>query len=82
MSLTIAINGENRRLEDLATPSSLAQVIGELGLKGDRIAVEHNGQIIVRGLWPGTRVEEGDRLEIVHFVGGGSGLRPRSKRWS
>jgi sulfur carrier protein len=73
MGLTIAINGESRCLEGLTAPASLAEVIAELGLKADRIAVEHNGEIAVRGLWTGTRVEQGDRLEIVHFVGGGAG---------
>jgi len=72
MGLTISINGESRSLEGLAASASLAEVIAELGLKADRIAVEHNGEIAVRGLWAGARVEPGDRLEIVHFVGGGT----------
>ena len=71
MSLTLKINGQSRTFERLASPTNLAQVIAELDLKGDRIAVEHNGQIATRGLWPDTFVVSGDRLEVVHFVGGG-----------
>ena len=46
-------------------------LLGELGVKGDRVAVERNGEIVPRALWAGTMVGEGDRLEVVHFVGGG-----------
>jgi sulfur carrier protein len=42
-----------------------------MALKGDRIAVEHNGQIVQRANWAETPVSSGDRLEVVHFVGGG-----------
>jgi thiamine biosynthesis protein ThiS len=42
-----------------------------MDLKGDRIAVEHNGRIIQRTQWEETSLASGDRLEIVHFVGGG-----------
>jgi sulfur carrier protein len=41
-------------------------------LKGDRVAVELNGEIVPRAHWVETIVEEGDRLEVVHFVGGGA----------
>jgi sulfur carrier protein len=67
----LKINGQNRTFERLASPTNLAQVIVELDLKGDRVAVEHNGQIATRGLWPEIFVVSGDRLEVVHFVGGG-----------
>jgi sulfur carrier protein len=43
-----------------------------MDLKGDRIAVEHNGQIVQRARWADTPVSSGDRLEVVHFVGGGA----------
>jgi sulfur carrier protein len=71
MSLAIVVNGSDSTFENLGAPASLAEVIGELRLKGDRIAVERNGQIVARGRWVDTQVEPGDRLEIVHFVGGG-----------
>ena len=71
MSVTLAINGQNRSFASLTPPVTLAQVIAEMNLKGDRIAVEHNGQIVQRDHWADTSVTSGDRLEVVHFVGGG-----------
>lgn len=40
-------------------------------MKGDRVAVELNREIVSRGLWAETTLNDGDHLEIVHFVGGG-----------
>jgi len=68
--LTLQINGQSRTL-DLAAPATLAQVLHQLGLKPDRVAVEHNATIVARPAWAETSVAPGDRLEIVHFVGGG-----------
>jgi sulfur carrier protein len=50
----------------------MPSVIKALCLKADRIAIEQNGTIIPRTAWPTTLVSDNDRLEIVHFVGGGS----------
>jgi sulfur carrier protein len=72
MSLTIILNGQSRMFDTLSQPASLDQVIAELGLQGDRVAVEHNGAIVSRTAWPQTDVAAGDRLEVVHFVGGGN----------
>ena len=69
--LTIQLNGQPRAFAELASPADLASVVSALGLKADRIAVEHNGTIVRRAEWPETQIAEGDRLEIVHFVGGG-----------
>jgi thiamine biosynthesis protein ThiS len=41
-------------------------------MKADRVAVELNREIVPRTLWAETQLHEGDSLEIVHFVGGGS----------
>jgi sulfur carrier protein len=71
MSLTLILNGQSREFEKLQTPASLELLIGELGLKGDRVAVEHNGEIVPRSGWAETLLNGGDRLELVHFVGGG-----------
>jgi sulfur carrier protein len=71
MSLTLILNGQPRVFDSLSTPASLEQLIGELGLKGDRVAVEHNGAIVSRSGWAETKLNGGDRLEVVHFVGGG-----------
>jgi sulfur carrier protein len=73
MPFILSINGQGRDLANLTQPVSLEQVIAELNLKGDRVAVEHNGSIVQRAHWPSTAVAPGDRLEVVHFVGGGAG---------
>ena len=71
MGLAIVVNGSDRTFENLHAPVTLAAIIEELHLKGDRIAVERNGAIVERARWAETEIEPGDRLEIVHFVGGG-----------
>ncbi|HYM08943.1 MAG TPA: sulfur carrier protein ThiS [Terriglobales bacterium] len=65
--MKITINGQ----EQSSDPITLAQLIEQLGMKQDRVAVELNRNIIRREKWPETNLAEGDRLEIVHFVGGG-----------
>ena len=69
--LTVQVNGQQRPLAALTDPSELVIVIAALELKADRIAVELNGEIVRRGAWSQTEIRSGDRLEIVHFVGGG-----------
>jgi sulfur carrier protein len=72
MSIALILNGQNRDFANLTPPVSLAQLIVELALKGDRIAVEHNGEIVERSRWSEAELAAGDRLEVVHFVGGGA----------
>ena len=67
--MTLQINGENRELGDDLLLSAL---IEQMGMKADRVAVERNGEIVPRGRWTETTLQDGDRLEIVHFVGGGA----------
>ena len=71
MPLTLILNGQSRSFDHFSQVASLEQIIGELGLKGDRVAVEHNGEIVPRAVWAGIILNGGDRLEVVHFVGGG-----------
>lgn len=71
MSLRIVLNGHPRLFASLASASTLQQLVAELGLQSDRVAAELNGGIVSRSSWSETSVQEGDRLEIVHFVGGG-----------
>ena len=49
----------------------MASLLEQLGMKRDRVAVELNRSIVPREKWDETGLSEGDRLEIVHFVGGG-----------
>ncbi len=65
--MNVVINGEAREL----AATTLAALVEELGLKPDRIAVELNREIVRRERWAETTLHDGDRLEIVHFVGGG-----------
>ena len=71
MALSIIINGQPREFPELASPATLAGIVSSMALKGDRIAIELNHQIAQRATWDDTQVKPGDRLEIVHFVGGG-----------
>jgi thiamine biosynthesis protein ThiS len=68
--MRLFINGEEKTLADSLT---LVQLIEQLGMQGDRVAVELNRDIVARAQWPETLLTDGDRLEIVHFVGGGWG---------
>ncbi|MFZ0734906.1 MAG: sulfur carrier protein ThiS [Candidatus Sulfotelmatobacter sp.] len=69
--MKLHINGDERAF-DLPSPATLAALIDSLGMKSDRVAVELNRDIVPRDRWPETTLNEGDRLEVVHFVGGGS----------
>jgi len=66
--MKLTINGEEKAFENVTTLSAL---IDQLGLKGDRVAVELNRDIVPRSNWNSTVLHDGDKLEIVHFVGGG-----------
>jgi len=70
MSATIAIevNGETRQVPDGA---SVAELLALLGLAAPKVAVERNLEIVPRSAWGGTKLVAGDRLEVVHFIGGG-----------
>jgi sulfur carrier protein len=71
--MNVIINGEPRAFDSIQTVSDLVQ---SLGMKSDRVAVELNRDIVTRDLWANTPLKEGDRLEIVHFVGGGCASLP------
>jgi sulfur carrier protein len=67
--MKLHINGEERSFP--GAPLTLAALVETLGLKPDRVAVELNREIVARDHWAETLLHENDRLEIVHFVGGG-----------
>ena len=69
--MRLHINGEERDFGESPTPFPLAALVETLGMKADRVAVELNRDIVPRDRWAQTHLQEGDRLEIVHFVGGG-----------
>ena len=72
MTMTIQLNGEQRQVPEGLTLTALLEW---LGLAPDRVAVELNREIVKRSQWSATPIEEGDRLEVVQMVGGGSGRR-------
>lgn len=69
--MRVVINGKEREFP-LASASTIADLIVALQLKGDRVALEHNGNIVRRDAWPQTIIHDGDKFEVVHFVGGGT----------
>lgn len=66
--LRVYVNGEPREFSE---PLSLAELITQLDLPAARIAVELNRTVVRRGDWNATELHDEDRIEIVHFVGGG-----------
>ena len=66
--MQITVNGEIR---DAAEGLTVAALLGELELAGKRLAVEVNEDVIPRSQHPGHALREGDRVEIVHAIGGG-----------
>jgi len=70
--MKVQINGEGREFSNVPIPFSLAALVEMLGMKADRVAVELNRDIVPRERWSETTLKEGDQLEVVHFVGGGS----------
>jgi thiamine biosynthesis protein ThiS len=78
--MKLQINGEETCFETAAgrDPLTLAALVESLDMKPDRVAVELNRDIVPRDRWSETLLKDGDRLEIVHFVGGGRGAKLRS----
>ena len=72
MALKLTVNGEVRCLDPEPMPSTLEALIEALGHNPQLVVAEHNGVISPRGGWATTTVGEGDSLEIVTIVGGGS----------
>jgi thiamine biosynthesis protein ThiS len=70
-AMKLTINGEPQA----SSAETLGALVEHLGMKPDRVAIELNREIVPRDQWPQTPLHDGDRLEIVHFVGGGSGAR-------
>lgn len=67
-SLQVTVNGELRSFEE---PLSIRQLIETLGLNPETVAVERNREIVKRSRFDEQRLEDGDRVELVEFVGGG-----------
>ena len=68
MALSLTINGEIRAFE---APLTVAALIAVLGLDSRKVAVERNLEIVPRSAYAATDITDGDRFEIVRFIGGG-----------
>ncbi len=66
--MRIQVNGQPREVEDNL---SLSELITSLSLRPEQVAIELNQTVIRRVQWQATTLQEEDRVEIVHFVGGG-----------
>jgi thiamine biosynthesis protein ThiS len=66
--MRLTINGEERELPSLAT---ITDLVAALELDTGKVAVERNLEIVPRSLHAQTAIADGDRIEIVHFIGGG-----------
>jgi thiazole synthase len=79
-TVSITVNGEHRRV---AAGLTLAQLANELGLIPEKVAVERNLEVVPRSTLAQVCVEDGDDIEIVHFVGGGDHVRAIDEdRWT
>ncbi len=72
--LNLRINGEDR---EVANNLSLKELVTQLDLPPERIAIELNQNVVRRADWPSTGLKENDQVEIVHFVGGGEPVSSR-----
>ena len=66
--MKIVVNGEERTM---SPPRSLKELIESYGLQAEKIAGEVNGRVIARSDFENTSIEEGDRVELIKFLGGG-----------
>ena len=66
--MRVELNGDPKELDE---GTNLSALVEQLSLAPERVAVELNHDVVRRADWPATRLSEGDRVEIVHFVGGG-----------
>ena len=67
--MTIVLNGDPR---EVAGPLTLTALLAHLNVDPRRVAVEHNLNVVKRANYDSTQIQDGDQIEIVNFVGGGS----------
>ena len=66
--MRVIVNGQDKELEK---PIAVAELLSVLGLEPRKIAVERNLEIVPKSAYAATQLADGDRIEIVQFVGGG-----------
>jgi thiamine biosynthesis protein ThiS len=67
-TIEITLNGEPR---EVSSDITVADLVDSLGMKRERVAIERNREVVRRADWEVVRLQTGDRIELVHFVGGG-----------
>jgi thiamine biosynthesis protein ThiS len=67
-SINIVLNGENKEVEQ---NTRLSNLLRDLNLSADKIAVEINKNVVRKKDWQSININEADKIEIIHFVGGG-----------
>jgi len=67
--MNLVINGED--YDDLPEPLTVLGLVRHLGLPEKKIAIERNREIVSKSTFATTELSDGDRLEIIHFIGGG-----------
>ena len=77
-SKSITLNGDSRT----TSADTIAALVRELDLEPEKVAVERNGEIVPRSTLGEAALADGDRLEIVHFVGGGDHAGDNADTWS
>ncbi len=75
--MNLKINGEQRHFD---APITVEQLLGEIGLDPRKVAVECNLEIVPKSKYAGISLNDGDKLEIVHFIGGGAPDEVKAKK--
>jgi thiazole synthase len=73
----LTINGEQKKFDP---PMTVEQLLGEIGLDPRKVAVERNLEIVPKSNYAGISLDDGDRLEIIHFIGGGAPDEAKAKQ--
>ena len=73
----LTINGEQKKFDP---PMTVEQLLGEIGLDSRKVAVERNLEIVPKSNYAGISLDDGDRLEIIHFIGGGAPDEAKAKQ--
>ena len=73
--MRLVINGEERHFD---TELTIEELLARIGIESYKVAIECNLEIVPRSNFAGTRLNEGDKLEIVHFIGGGNSSNDRN----
>ena len=71
------LNGEQKKFDP---PMTVEQLLGEIGLDPRKVAVERNLEIVPKSNYAGISLDDGDRLEIIHFIGGGAPDEAKAKQ--